>query len=88
MLVAFLSNNPYNFTLSAAFYGSERQPFGGFLPQNRCGGTPYCTAVASREKSAALSGISRASRIAIISIQRLAPVFTPAISAGILQNLQ
>jgi hypothetical protein len=38
-------------------------------------------------KSAALSGISRASRMTFVLIQRLTPVFLPVISAGNLQNL-
>jgi hypothetical protein len=41
-----------------------------------------------RELLAALSGISRASRLHFVSIQRFLPCFLPAISAGNLHKLQ
>jgi hypothetical protein len=41
-----------------------------------------------REPVAALSGISLAARIAVLSLQRQAPVFPPVISAEVLQKCQ
>jgi len=48
----------------------------------------YCTAAALREKFAALSGISRASRFAKMSIQRFLGCFPLAISADYVQKVQ
>ena len=48
----------------------------------------YMHAVDMREPITALSGISRASRHAIVSIQRFLGCFPPAISAGNLHKLQ
>ena len=47
-----------------------------------------CDAADMRELITALSGISPASRHALVSIQRRVPVFPPAISAGNLHKLQ
>jgi hypothetical protein len=62
--------------------------FGGALPSIRCDGSDNCDAADTREPFAALSGISRGSRHAKVSIQRIAPVFSPVISAGNLHKLQ
>ncbi len=50
--------------------------------------TPYMHAADTPEQSAALSGISRASRHSLVQFQRLAPSNPPAISADLLHNLQ
>jgi hypothetical protein len=47
-----------------------------------------CTAVESREPTAALSGISQASRHGKVSIQQFLGCFPPIISAGILHKMQ
>jgi len=48
----------------------------------------YLHAADVTESIAALSDISRTSRLALVSIQRFLPCFPPAISAGILQFMQ
>jgi len=62
--------------------------FGAFLPSIRCDGSDNCDAADTRESFAALSGISRGSRHAKVSIQRIARVLPPVISAGNLHKLQ
>jgi hypothetical protein len=56
--------------------------FSGLLPHIHCCTCDICDAADTREPTAALSDISRASRLPFVSIQRLAPVVPPAISAG------
>jgi hypothetical protein len=58
------------------------------LPLNRCNGIRKFRAADIREPTAALSGNSRASRVAFVSFQRHAPVMPPAISAGNMQKMQ
>ena len=55
---------------------------GGSLPSIRCDGTDICDAADTREPFAARSGISRASRVARVPIQRIAPALPRVISAG------
>ncbi len=60
----------------------------GFLAHNRGCDSDNCDAADTREPIAALSGISRTSRVAVVSIQRISPCISPVISAVIRQIMQ
>jgi hypothetical protein len=62
--------------------------FGEIFPFIRGSGIHNARAEDTRELFAALSGFSRASRVAIVSFQRRPSSHPPAISAGILHKLQ
>ncbi len=82
-------SNPSVFSLrSLRLSGSIRLlHFQRITPSRPLRRHPNMQAVALTERSAALSGISRASRQSIVLIQRFLPCFSPVISADYMQNL-
>jgi hypothetical protein len=73
---------PKTWRFHAFFVVKPHCIFGGILPFIRGNGSANCDAVDAREPLAALSGFSRASRVANVSFQRHSPLFPPANSAG------